>query len=63
MVERMPLNLLRRLPGLQPERADIIGHGLLILLLIVDCLGKTEIIVSESDLLEGIIRALIDADH
>lgn len=58
LVERLPQGVLRRLPGLQPERADIIGRGLLIVLLIVDCLGKTEIIVSESDLLEGIIREL-----
>lgn len=62
MVERMPPSLLRRLPGLQPERADIIGRGLLIVLLIVDSLGKTEIIVSESDLLEGIIWELIESD-
>lgn len=55
LVERMPLHLLQRLPGLQPERADIIGKGLLIVLLIVDYLGKTEITVSESDLLEAMI--------
>jgi exopolyphosphatase/guanosine-5'-triphosphate,3'-diphosphate pyrophosphatase len=61
LVERMPLNLRRRLPGLQPERADIISYGLLILLLIVDNLGKKEIIVSESDLLEGIILNLMKA--
>jgi exopolyphosphatase/guanosine-5'-triphosphate,3'-diphosphate pyrophosphatase len=58
MLERMPLNIRRRLPGLQPERADIIAKGALIVLLIVDSLGKTEITVSESDLLEGIIRSL-----
>lgn len=59
MLERMPLNIRRRLPGLQPERADIIAKGALIVLLIVDSLGKTEITVSESDLLEGIIRSLV----
>jgi exopolyphosphatase/guanosine-5'-triphosphate,3'-diphosphate pyrophosphatase len=58
MLERMPLNIRRRLPGLQPERADIIPKGAMIVLLIADSLGKTEITVSESDLLEGIIRSL-----
>ncbi|HBQ86021.1 MAG TPA: exopolyphosphatase, partial [Syntrophomonas sp.] len=53
--------LLRRLPGLQPERADIIGQGLLIVYLIVDSLGKSETVVSESDLLQGIIGDLSDA--
>jgi exopolyphosphatase/guanosine-5'-triphosphate,3'-diphosphate pyrophosphatase len=63
MVESMPLSLLRRLPGLQPERADIIGRGLLIVLLIVDCLGKNELIVSESDLLQGIIWGMAENDR
>ncbi|MEN6461308.1 MAG: Ppx/GppA phosphatase family protein [Syntrophomonas sp.] len=58
MLERMPLNIRRRLPGLQPERADIISKGAMIVLLIVDTLGKEEITVSDSDLLEGIIRSL-----
>lgn len=55
MLERMPLNLRKRLPGLQPERADIIPGGVLIVLLILDAIGKQEIIVSESDILEGLI--------
>lgn len=60
MLERMPLNLRKRLPGLQAERADIIPKGALIILLLMDFLGKEEIIVSESDLLEGIIWQAID---
>lgn len=55
LLELMPLDLRKRLPGLQPERADIIPKGTLIVLLIIDVLGKDEIIVSESDLLEGVI--------
>lgn len=58
MLMRMPLNLRRRLPGLQPERADIIPAGALIVLLIMDVLSRQEIRVSESDILEGIIRQL-----
>ncbi|MDD2585706.1 MAG: Ppx/GppA phosphatase family protein [Syntrophomonadaceae bacterium] len=55
MLERLPLTLRKRLPGLQPERADIIPAGAMVMLLIMDTLGKKEIIVSESDLLEGVI--------
>jgi len=60
LLERMPLALRRRLPGLQPERADIIHKGALIILLIIEILGHKEIIVSETDLLEGIIWSMID---
>lgn len=48
----------RRLPGLQPERADIIVHGALIALTVVEELGRDGCIVSESDLMEGAILAL-----
>lgn len=58
MLMLMPLNLRRRLPGLQPERADIIPAGARIVLLIMDVLGRQEIRVSESDILEGIIRQM-----
>jgi len=59
LLARMPLHLRRRLPGLQPERADIIDQGALIILMILEVLGKDEIIVSENDLLEGIILSLL----
>lgn len=58
MLDAMPLDLRRRLPGLQPERADIIVKGALIVLLIMGGLQKEEVIVSESDLLEGVIWQL-----
>lgn len=58
MLEAMPLELRRRLPGLQPERADIIVKGTLIVHLIMDGLQKREVTVSESDLLEGVIWQL-----
>jgi exopolyphosphatase/guanosine-5'-triphosphate,3'-diphosphate pyrophosphatase len=59
LLARMPLALRRRLPGLQSERADIINQGALIVLIIMEVLGKKEIIVSESDLLQGIIWSLM----
>lgn len=55
MLERLPLRLRQRLPGLQPERADIIPRGTMIVLLIMDILSKTQIMVSDSDLLEAMI--------
>ena len=58
LLELMPLNVRRRLPGLQPERADIIPAGAMIILLIMDVLKRQQIIISESDILEGIIRKL-----
>ncbi|NMC27317.1 MAG: Ppx/GppA family phosphatase [Syntrophomonadaceae bacterium] len=62
LLESLPLELRRRLPGLQAERADIINKGALIMLIIMEVLGKREIIVSESDILHGIIWSLADAD-
>lgn len=58
MLVAMPLRLRRRLPGLQPERADIIVKGVLIILLMMDYLNKDEIIVKVNDLLDGIIDEL-----
>lgn len=55
MLEMMPLSVRKRLPGLQPERADIITSGTLIVLIIMDIFDKQDIIISESDILEGII--------
>jgi len=60
LLARMPLPLLKRLPGVQAERADIITKGALIMLMIVDALNKAEVVVSESELLQGIIWSLIE---
>lgn len=58
MLALMPLNVRRRLPGLQPERADIIPAGAMIVLLIMDTLKRQQITISESDILDGIIHQL-----
>lgn len=55
MLEKTPLALRKRIPGLQAERADIINQGALIILMIVDILGKNDLIVSETDLLQGML--------
>lgn len=45
----------RKVPGLQPERAEIILAGILILEAVLEGLAEEEITVSESDLLEGLL--------
>ena len=52
----MPLEERRTLPGLQPNRADIIVHGMCILLACMRVLGIGEITVSEYGNLEGYVR-------
>ena len=48
----------RLLPGLQPERADIIVKGSLIIKCLLELMGKEKAIVSDSDLLDGLIWEL-----
>jgi len=57
-LNKMTLEERKYLKGLQPERADIIVAGTLILKTIIDMLGTEEIIVSESDLLYGLVFEL-----
>lgn len=46
----------RRLPGLQPNRADIIVHGICILIACMDRLGIGEVTVSEYGNLDGYVK-------
>lgn len=46
----------KRLPGMQPSRADIVVHGICILLGVMERLGIGRIIVSEWGNLDGYIR-------
>jgi len=50
----------RNIVGLESERADIIIGGILILLEIMRSLGEEKIIVSENDILDGIIYTMVD---
>jgi exopolyphosphatase/guanosine-5'-triphosphate,3'-diphosphate pyrophosphatase len=54
----MPLALRRRLPGLQPQRADIICAGAVLLATLLRELEIPELVVSESDLLWGALLRL-----
>ena len=47
------------LPGLQPERADIIVHGMGILLAFFDSTNTQSVIVSEEDNMEGYLKYLV----
>ena len=52
----MPLAERLKLPGLQPQRADIVVHGICILLAAMDRLDIVRILVSEYGNLDGYIR-------
>lgn len=56
MLAGMKLEKRRQLPGLQPGRADIVVHGICILLGVMDRLDIEKIIVSEWGNLDGYIR-------
>ena len=52
----MNLEQRRALPGMQPHRADIVVHGICILLAVMDCLNIPELTVSEWGNLDGYLR-------
>ena len=52
----LPLEERKKLPGLQPGRADIVVHGICILLAVMRRLGLEGIIVSEWGNLDGYLR-------
>ena len=51
----------RKIPGLQPSRADIIITGTIIVLVLMDHWGISSLIVSKGDLLDGILEASSNA--
>ncbi len=56
MLADMPLEERRQLPGLQPHRADIVVHGVCILIACMDMLHFDAITVSEYGNLEGYLK-------
>lgn len=50
----------RAIPGLEPKRADVIIAGTLIAVSVLDALALDEMIVSESDILDGAMWKLIE---
>src|SRR4030042_6872807 len=57
---RLDLGERKKVTGLDPARAEIIIGGTEIVLMILKMLDRKEIIVSERDILDGIIYTLID---
>jgi exopolyphosphatase / guanosine-5'-triphosphate,3'-diphosphate pyrophosphatase len=51
----------RRVPGLDPARADVIVAGALIVAVVLDVAGREELMVSERDLLDGVALAAAGA--
>jgi exopolyphosphatase / guanosine-5'-triphosphate,3'-diphosphate pyrophosphatase len=49
----------KQISGLDPKRADIIISGTVILLQIMDMLGVEKLLVSEDDILDGIVYSLL----
>ncbi len=57
-LDQLTLEERKVIPGLQPERADIIVKGTLIIKCLMELLERQEALVSDSDLLEGLILTL-----
>jgi exopolyphosphatase/guanosine-5'-triphosphate,3'-diphosphate pyrophosphatase len=49
----------RHNPGLDPGRVDVIVGGAIVLVTIMRALGFDEMLVSEADILDGIVRSLV----
>ncbi|MGH9122784.1 MAG: DUF501 domain-containing protein [Acidimicrobiales bacterium] len=45
-------------PGMEPGRADVIVGGALVLAKLIDHVGAQEVLVSESDILDGLVASL-----
>jgi exopolyphosphatase/guanosine-5'-triphosphate,3'-diphosphate pyrophosphatase len=58
-----PLEDRRENPGLQPERADIIVGGCCILVAVLRHLEVDELVVSEADILDGLLHSMGDGTN
>ena len=56
----LPLERRREVPGLEPERARVIVAGALIAAAVLDSTGRDAMVVSERDLLDGVVLAAWD---
>ena len=59
----MPRGARAALPYMHPGRVDVIGAGALVLATVVTELGLTELVVSESDILDGIAFSAVRSGH
>ncbi|HKH56852.1 MAG TPA: exopolyphosphatase, partial [Propionibacteriaceae bacterium] len=51
---------IRAMPSMHPDRADVITGGALVAARVAERLGVPDLIISESDILDGIALALLD---
>jgi exopolyphosphatase / guanosine-5'-triphosphate,3'-diphosphate pyrophosphatase len=56
----LPLEQRRRIPGLVPGRADVIVAGAEILIAALEVFDMAEVLVSEKDILDGLVLELLD---
>ena len=47
-------------PGLEPARADVIVGGCCVLVALLRVLGADTVLVSEADILDGLVQSLAD---
>ena len=59
-LERLPLAQRRRITALEPGRADVIVAGVEILLCVMELFDVAEIMVSERDILDGLVIELLE---
>jgi exopolyphosphatase/guanosine-5'-triphosphate,3'-diphosphate pyrophosphatase len=55
---KLSLDERKKVTGLEPKRADVILGGIAILIKVLEYFKKDKIIVSENDILDGIIYSL-----
>ena len=53
-----PADVRRHNPGLEPGRVDVIVGGAIVLVSILRAFGFDEVLVSEADILDGLVRSL-----
>ncbi len=49
----------RQLPGIDPDRADVIVGGVLVVQQVLECFGFNEMVYSETDILDGVAMSLL----
>lgn len=54
-LKAMSLSERREVVGLQPGREDVVVAGMAIMLMVIESFGATEIVISDSDILEGVL--------
>jgi exopolyphosphatase/guanosine-5'-triphosphate,3'-diphosphate pyrophosphatase len=62
-LESLTFSQRKRVKGLEPGRADVIVAGTEILLGVMEAFDLPEVLVSERDILDGLVIGLLDAEH